>query len=179
MAQGSRVLKVKLEISDSDRNCYENLELSMVLHPSETPERLLARLIAYGLEYEPGLVFGRGLSNTEDAPVWLRDIDERVLHWIDVGQPDTDRLSKLYRRCEKLSLYCYGVNAARWWQQHQKSLDKLPEMRAFYLDSQALQKLSLNVHSGFSFQLIRNDGHLYLLLDGEQVDFELMAFQGE
>ncbi len=179
MAKGSKVLKVKLEISDTDRNCYQSLERSLVLHPSESPERLLARLLAYGLEFEPQLEFGRGLSNTDEAPIWLRDLDGRVLHWIDIGQPDSERLSKLHRRCDRVSLYCYGANAGNWWQQHQKDFAKLTGVRVYQLPWPVLTRLSGEIRNGFSLQVIRNDGVLYLVLNGEQAETELVCWQGD
>ncbi len=177
MAQGSRVFKARLEISDTDRNCFENLELSLVQHPSESAERLLARLIAYGLEYQPGLAFGRGISSTDEAPVWLRNQDERVLHWIDLGQPDGERMKKICRRSDRVSLYCYGANAGNWWQQHQKQMAKFSELEIFQLDYGVLSTLAAELRSGFQFQLIRNDGCLYLVLNGEQAETELGCLQ--
>ncbi|MEH6627635.1 MAG: YaeQ family protein [Motiliproteus sp.] len=175
MAQGTRVYKTQLAISDSDRHCYEQLNLSLALHPSETPERLVARLVAFALEYQEGLEFGKGISNAEDATIWRRSLDERVLHWIEIGQPDAERMTKFYRRSEKLSLFCYAANSERWWQQHKASFSKLSRMEVFVLDWGSLTQLAAGLDKRIEFQLVKNENHLYLSLNDVQVDFELQS----
>ncbi|MCW8885478.1 MAG: YaeQ family protein [Motiliproteus sp.] len=178
MAQGSKIFKTRIQISDSDRHCYEEMTQSLVLHPSEKPERLLARLIAFALEFQPELEFGRGISNTDEAPIWVRDLDGRVEHWIDVGQPEPERFSKLSKRCGKVSLYCFGANANRWWQQHQNGYAKLP-MQVFMLDWDGLEQLAAVMQKGLDFQLVRSDNHLYLTLNDQQVEMVLQPLQSE
>lgn len=177
MAKGSRIYKVKLFISDIDRNCYEQLELTVAQHPSESDERLLARLLAFGLEYESGLAFGGGVSSTDQAPIWLRNDYEEVQHWIEIGQPDPDRLAKLNKRQPRLTLYTYGANAHRWWHQHSPNLSKLQRLKAVQLDYDALQTLVSAMTSGFELQLNRQDEVLYLGLNDQQAEMQLAFLQ--
>ena len=179
MAKGSKVLKAKLDISDTDRGCYQSLEESLVLHPSESPERLLARLIAYALEWEPGLAFGRGLSHTDEAPIWLHDANDRVVHWVDIGQPDTDRLRKLCKRCDRVSLYIYAENAGNWWRQQGKDLKQLAGFSAFQLPWAVLAAMAGQLHNGFNLQVIRSEGYIYLVLDNEQYETQIIDLIAE
>ena len=49
MARGATIYRVHLELSDIDRGVYADRSLSLAQHPSETLERALVRLLAYGL----------------------------------------------------------------------------------------------------------------------------------
>ncbi|WP_210396921.1 YaeQ family protein [Motiliproteus sediminis] len=173
MGKGSRLLRGKLCIADETRYCYQTLELSPVLHPSEKIERLLARLIAYALEYEPGLAFGGGISSTGEAPIWLRDQDERVIHWIDLGQPDEERLEKQVRRVERLSLYLYGPQALRWWQQHGSAMKGVDAMQVVLLDWAVLETLAAHLGSGFELGVTRSEDQLYLSLGEQSTEMSL------
>jgi uncharacterized protein YaeQ len=51
MALPSTIYRFSLELSDIDRQIYESLQATVARHPSETEERLVARLLAYALFY--------------------------------------------------------------------------------------------------------------------------------
>ena len=161
-------------MSDTERHCYENLAFSLAQHPSESTERLLARLLAFALEYEQELAFGGGVSTADEAPVWLREPDGRVRHWIEIGQPDPKRIPFLARRCERVSLYCYGPQAARWWQQQGISLGAVKNFSAWLLDYTVLETLSAGVAPGFEFQLTRSEDHLFLGAGEVQAEMTLI-----
>ncbi|MFU8831718.1 MAG: YaeQ family protein, partial [Wenzhouxiangella sp.] len=55
MAQRATPYKVHLGLSDTDRGIYQSLRLIVARHPSETEERLVARILAYGLWYDDRL----------------------------------------------------------------------------------------------------------------------------
>lgn len=114
MAQNATIHRVQLELSHVDRNEYVERQLTLARHPSETTERMLMRLLAYGLRYAEGLEFGRGVSATDEPDLWRREGDGRVLDWIEVGQPDAKRLMKAARQSGRCDLFVYGDGADRW-----------------------------------------------------------------
>lgn len=114
MALQATPYKVELNLTDLDRGVYENLRFTVARHPSETEERLGVRLIAYALWYSEQLAFGRGLSDVDEPALWEKSLDGRVLHWIEVGQPDAERVTWCSRRAERVSLLAYGN--LRVWQ---------------------------------------------------------------
>ena len=114
MAQPSTTYKFELNLTDLDRGVYENVRQTIARHPSETEERMAVRLLAYALWYNENLSFGRGLSDVDEAALWEKSLDDRVLHWIEVGQPDAERLTWCSRRTERTSLLAYG--SLRVWQ---------------------------------------------------------------
>ena len=88
MALSSTVFTFEIDLSDADRGVYESLALRVARHPSEADEFLVARVLAYCLEYREGIEFSRGgLSDTDDPPIAIRDLTGRMEAWIDVGTP--------------------------------------------------------------------------------------------
>ena len=53
MAQGNQLYHGHIQLADTDSQRYESLEFSTPQHPSEKSERLILRLLAYTLLYEP------------------------------------------------------------------------------------------------------------------------------
>ena len=94
MALQATPYKISLDISDTDRGVYESVKFTVARHPSETEIRLASRILAYALFYHPQLAFGRGLSDSDEAALWQIDLTGALEHWIDVGQPDAERIIK-------------------------------------------------------------------------------------
>jgi len=51
MALGDTIYVFDIELANSDSSVYESLRVSLARHPSETPEHMLTRVLAYCLEY--------------------------------------------------------------------------------------------------------------------------------
>ena len=99
MAIKSTVYKAALQIADMDRALYADHALTLALHPSETAERLMVRLLAFALQvpasdHGGALQFARGLSDSDEPDLWQHDLTGQLLHWMEVGQPDDRRLAK-------------------------------------------------------------------------------------
>src|ERR687898_3661029 len=94
MALTAIIHNFDIELADSDRGVYESLALRVARHPSESDEFLVARVLAYCLEYREGIEFSRGLSDADEPPIAVRDLTGRLRAWIDVGTPSPDRLHR-------------------------------------------------------------------------------------
>ncbi|MFI6310859.1 YaeQ family protein [Nocardia fusca] len=108
MATGATLHTVTLHLSDIDRGVYQELELRMARHPSETTEFLITRLLAYCLEYTDGIAFSDGgVSSTDEPAVLVRDLTGRITAWIEVGAPDADRVHRGSKRAERVAVYTH------------------------------------------------------------------------
>lgn len=161
MALQATPYKVDLNLTDLDRGVYENLRFTVARHPSETEERLGARLIAYALWYAEGLAFGRGLSDVDEPALWEKSLDDRVLHWIEVGQPDADRLVWCTRRAERTSLLVYG-NARVWQAKVLEAVKSLKNLSVAALDAEALSALTHDLPRSVQWGVMISDGELYV-----------------
>ena len=97
MAQSSTIYVFTVRLADADRGVYETLTLRLAQHPSESPEYLVTRLLAYCLEYGEGIAFSKGLSDTEEPAITVRDLTGALQTWIEVGTPEAARLHKARR----------------------------------------------------------------------------------
>ena len=119
MALKSTIYKFELAVSDLDRNYYDTLSLTVAQHPSESVERMMVRLLAYCLNAGEGIEFSKGLSDAYEPDLWSRAPDRRILLWVDVGEPATERIRKAAGRVvadqqhRGLRLRVHYVK--RWW----------------------------------------------------------------
>lgn len=113
MALGSTVYSIEIDLADADRGVYETLALRVARHPSESEEFLVARLLAYCLEYTEGIEFSRGLSDPDEPPIAVRDLTGELRAWIDIGTPSADRLHKAAKSAPRVAVYVHR-DATQW-----------------------------------------------------------------
>jgi len=120
------IYKMKITLADTDRNYYDTLNLTVAQHPSETVERMMARVLAFCINAREHLVFTKGLSAVEEPDIWARTLDDRLALWIDVGEPSVDRIRKATRLSPAVKVYCFNSKADTWWSQGQAKVKELP-----------------------------------------------------
>lgn len=125
MALKPTIYKLKLALSDLDRDVYKTLNLTVARHPSETLERMLVRVLAYCFNAHDHLLFCKGLSDTEEPDLWLHSLDGNLELWIDVGEPAVDRIKKATRVAAEVKVYCFNSKADTWWELNRGSLSAL------------------------------------------------------
>ena len=118
MALKPTIYKATVALSDMDRHHYDNLQLTLARHPSETLERMMVRLLAFCFQAREGLQFGKGLSTAEEADLLAHELDGRLALWIDVGEPAVDRIRKACRIAEQVFVYSFNSKAPIWWSQN-------------------------------------------------------------
>jgi len=92
VALKSSIYKVKLQVSDVDRGYYHAHQLTIALHPSETRERMMLRLLMFALYASPTLVFGKGISTDDEPDLWRKSLNGDISLWIELGQPSSKRI---------------------------------------------------------------------------------------
>jgi uncharacterized protein YaeQ len=122
------IYKAQVALADSDRNCFDELSLTLAKHPSETLERLTVRLLVYCLNSTRGLEFTRGISNADEPDLWQQSDSGEIEHWIELGQPEEPRLRKACGRSRRVSVYAYGKSAETWWKLNVEAISSLPRL---------------------------------------------------
>ena len=178
MALQSIPCKVQLNLTDTDHGVYENLRLTVARHPSETGQRLATRILAYALWYHERLAFGRGLSDVDEPALWLKTLDDRIEHWIDVGQPDAERLIAGSRRAERCSLLVYGQNRV-WAGKILDAVKQQTNLHIAVLPQEPLDALASDLPRSFEWSVMISDGVLYVSDDQQQYEFALEWLMGE
>ncbi len=175
MALKATIYKAQLQIADMDRPLYADHALTLALHPSETEERLLIRLLAFALQVpaddERGnLVFAKGLSDTDEPDLWQPDLTGQLVHWMEVGQPDDRRLIKACGRAERVTLYTYGPAVAVWWAAIENKLTRLNNLTVWQIPAEQSQALAKLAQRAMQWQLTIQDGHIWLHADQGDVE---------
>lgn len=178
MALPSVPCKVQLNLTDTDHGIYENLRLTVARHPSETGQRMASRILAYALWYHERLAFGRGLSDADEPALWQKSLDDRIEHWIDVGQPDAERLISGSRRAERCSLLVYGNNRV-WASKLVPSVQQQSNLNIAVLPQEPLDALASDLPRSFEWSVMISDGVLYVSDDQQQHEFVLDWLLGE
>jgi uncharacterized protein YaeQ len=120
MAQKATVCKAAVQLADVDRAVYGDHLVTLARHPSETDERMMIRLLAFTLnvpadDHAGTLDFAKGMWEPEEAELWQKDLTGRLVHWIEVGQPEERRLVKASGRADRVSVYAFSHGAPAWW----------------------------------------------------------------
>lgn len=134
MALKPTIYKAQIELADSDRNCFESLSLTIAQHPSETLERMAARLLAYCLNSARNLEFTKGLSTADEPDIWRHADSGEIEQWIEIGQPEEPRLRKACGKAEVVKLYAFGKSADTWWKLNGDAISALPRMQVWQFD---------------------------------------------
>lgn len=161
MALTSTPYKVSLDISDVDRGVYESVKVTVARHPSETELRLSARILAYAMWYHEQLKFGRGLSDVDEAALWQISLSDDIEHWVDVGQPDAERIVKSSRRAPKMSVLVYG-NARVWTDKTLPKVAQLSNVQVVGLPEAPHQQLAQSITRNIHWGVMITDGVLYV-----------------
>jgi uncharacterized protein YaeQ len=178
MALPPTIYRVAIDLSDIDRGCYEKLGVTVARHPSETAERLIARLLVYALCYEEGLTFTKGVSAGDEPDLWLKGPDGRVRLWVEVGLPDPERLIKASRHSEGVVLFVYGSGLSRWQAAHLPKLQSIDNLTILGTEQLFIDQLVARLQRSISWDLTVTEGTLYLTVDGETVETEKALLQG-
>ena len=174
MAAAATIHQFEVALSDVDRSVYETFELRMAQHPSETMERLLVRTLAYSLAYEDGIAFSKaGLASADEAPIAVHDPTGLLLHWIEIGAPSAERLHKA-AKAAKVSIFTHELAQLRR-QTEGKTIHKADTIDVWAFDPKFIGALADKAARRNKLEITRNDGLLYVTLDGQMFEAPLAS----
>ena len=74
MALKATIFRAQINVADTDRGVYLDETLTLARHPSETDERMMVRLLAWGLNADPALEFTKGLCADDEPDLWKKSL---------------------------------------------------------------------------------------------------------
>jgi uncharacterized protein YaeQ len=178
MARSATIHRATLELSLVDRGVYASPTITVARHPSETLERMIVRLLAFGLAYEEGLEFGRGLSTRDEPDLWRRAADGALLHWIDVGQPEARRLQKASRRSERVTVLAFGSGAERWRASQGGEWPSIASLGVAWIGPEAVAWLAAETDRQIRWSLTTSGGTLYVAAGTRSLETSLEVWFG-
>ena len=162
MARPATIYKAALQLADLDRNVYEALQVTVARHPSETAERLVSRLLAMAIFFEPQLTFTKGLSATDEPDIWVIGPDGRVRLWVEVGLPGADRILKASRHAERVALLACGRLYYGWRQQHLPRLAMVANLTVVNIEQELIDTLAAELERSINWSITITESAMYL-----------------
>jgi uncharacterized protein YaeQ len=164
MALSSTMYVFTVRIADADRAVYESLVLRVAQHPSETPEYLIARVLAYCLEYAEGIAFSKGLSDPEEPAILVRDLTGVLQTWIEVGMPDAARLHKVSKAARRVVVYAHRDVEPWLARLAGERIHRAEALEIYAIDRELVAELASRLERRMEFDLSVSERTLYVSL---------------
>jgi uncharacterized protein YaeQ len=173
MALNATIHVFEIELADADRGVYETLALRVARHPSEAEDYLLARVLAYCLEWTEGIGFSTGLSTPDEPAIHVRDATGALQAWIDVGVPDAARVHRAAKAAPRVAVYTHKPP-----EQLRKALagERIHRADALHLvaiDRDFLAQWVRRLERRMKLALSVSGGHLYLTVGAQTLEGRL------
>jgi uncharacterized protein YaeQ len=162
VALTSTMYALQVQLAHVDRGVYEALDFRMAMHPSESPEYFVARLLAYCLEYTEGIAFSKGVSDPDEPTVSVRDLTGTVTTWIEIGAPDAARLHKARKAAPRVAVYTHKEPRVWLSQLAAATIHKADTIEIYALDRELIDALVAQLDRRLRFELSVTDGTLYV-----------------
>ncbi len=177
MALKATIYKADLQVVDMDRNYYADHALTIARHPSETDERMMARVLAYALYAQEGIAFTKGLFDVDEPEVWVRNMAGEITLWIELGQPDEARIRRACSRAEQVVVLCYSSSCDLWWKPLAGKLTRLANLTVLNLPVATSQALAALAARSMRLQCMVQDGEIWFNGETENVPVKLVPLQ--
>jgi len=174
MALSATILRFEIELADSDRGVYETLELRVARHPSESAAFLIVRVLAYCLEYAPGIAFSKGgISAVDEPALSILDLTGERTAWIEVGAPSAERLHRASKATPRVALYTDRRIELLRTSLAGERIHRADRILVTCFPAPFLRALEPHVERTSSWHVARSDSHLYITAGGASLDVAL------
>lgn len=164
MALNSTMHVFTVRLADADRAVYESLLLRVAQHPSETPEYLVSRVLAYCLEYAEGITFSKGLSDPEEPAILVRDLTGVLQTWIEVGMPEAARLHRAGKAARRVVVYAHR-DVEPWLARLEgERIHRADTLEIYAVDRELIAGLASRLERRMEFDLSVSERTLYVSL---------------
>jgi uncharacterized protein YaeQ len=167
MALTATIYNLDVELADTDRGVYESLSFKVAQQPSESDEHMMARVLAYCLEYTEGIGFSKGIADPEDPALFVRDLTGALRVWIDIGSPDAARLHKAGKAAPRVVVYTHKEPAQLLRALDGERIHRAEALELYALDREMIAELVTHRDRRTKLDVTVTQGHLYVTIDGE------------
>lgn len=170
MAAGTALHAFSVDLSDTDRNVYQAFDLRVARHPSETAEFLLARMLAYCLEYQDGIALTDGVAAVDEPAVLVKDLTGRITAWIEVGAPAAERVHRGSKAAARCAVYAHRDPAPWLAQLAGEKIHRAADIPVYSFDRAFMAQAAAALPRRAKLALSVTGRHLYLDVDGTQFE---------
>ena len=170
MALTALVYTFEVQLSHVDRGVYETLSFRAAQHPSETDEYLIARVLAYCLEYREGIAFSRGLAEPDEPAISVRDLTGALQAWIEIGTPDAARLHRASKASPRVAVYVHKDPASWLRQLENERIHRREHLEVYAIDRPLIDALQVRLDRRMKLEVTVTDAQLYVVIGGETLE---------
>lgn len=174
MALKPIIYKIRIAISDFNRDYYDSINLTVALHPSETLERMMVRILAYCINAQENIALTKGLSNIEEPDIWVKTLDDLLTLWIEVGEPSPDRIKKSSRLAPEIKVYSFNSKSDTWWKQNQNQIKQFKNVQIYQFDWPQIQTLATFADRTMDWSLSISDDSIYITDETQECEVSIM-----
>lgn len=175
MALKSTVYHFAIDLSDMDRAVYEAFKVPVALHPSESVEFMLTRVLAYSLEYKEGICFSSaGIGSSDEPAISIKGFDGRCHAWIEIGAPDSERLHKAAKIAQRVAVYCHRSAVLVHAQLLEKRIFRGEEISFYSFADAFIGDLCAALDRRNEMSVSRSDQSIYVTLNGRSFSSAIM-----
>jgi uncharacterized protein YaeQ len=177
MALQATVYNFDIELTDHDRGVYESLALRVARHPSESEEFLIARVLAYLLEYTEGIAFSRGVSDPDEPAIGIRDLTGAISAWIDIGTPDAARLHKASKAARRVVGYTHKDPRPFLDRLTGEKIHRAAALELYAIDRALVAALVARLDRRVAWSVSVSDRELYISIGSENLTGRVVQLQ--
>ena len=168
MALSATVRRFEIALADSDRGVYEQLDLRVAQHPSESDRYQIARVVARALEHAEGVDFSRGLAADDEPALWQRNLRGELQAWIEIGAPSADRLHRASKQCARVVIYGWKQLEALAAELVERGVHRADRIEVFAFDPEFLDAVAAGLDRNNKWDLSVAGSTVYLATAGGQ-----------
>ena len=167
MALTATLYNFEINLSDVDRNVYETIAFKAAQQPSETDDHLIARALAYALEYREGIGFSGGIAEADQPAIFVRDLTGTLKAWIDIGVPDAARVHKASKAAPRVAVYTHKDPRTLIKALAGERIHRAEHLELYALDRELINELVTRLDRRMRFDLSVTDRHLFVTIGHE------------
>jgi uncharacterized protein YaeQ len=175
MALNATIHQFDIDLADADRGVYQTLALRVARHPSEAEEFLVARVLAYCLEWTEGIGFSKGLSTPDEPAIHVRDLTGQLLAWIDIGVPDAARLHRAAKAAPRVAVYTHKDPALLQTALAGARIHRAEHLALHAFDRGLIDALCTRLARRMSWSVSVTGGHLYVTTGTDTLEGHVVA----
>jgi len=165
-----------IALSHVDRNVYESLNLRVPMHPSESAEYFVARVLAYCLEYTDGIMFSRGVSDADEPTLAVRDLTGALKAWIEIGAPDAARVHKASKAAPRVSIYTHKEPVAVRRAFVGERIHRAEFITLYAIDRDLIDEIVARLDRRLKLEITVTDGTLYVTIGGTVLTGDVVPY---
>jgi uncharacterized protein YaeQ len=184
MAVKATIYKASVQLSDLDRQLYVDHALTIARHPSETDERMLIRILAFtlnaaGSSEHAALELAKDMWDADEPALWRKDLTGRIVHWIEVGQPDDKRMMRSSSTADRVSVYSFSSSTPIWWEEIRTKITRARNLTVWQIPSEQSRQLAELAQRSMDLQVTVQDGTIWIAEGERSVEVTPIRLYGD